>query len=112
MTRQKLEAVLAGLGPVAVAVSGGVDSLTLATLAHRLAPGTTLVVHAVSPAVPEEATARVRAEGAREGWTLRVIEAGERTLAIAVFAKRFSRTSDPAPPPERSPGPVHNTDSP
>ncbi|MGX9979679.1 adenine nucleotide alpha-hydrolase family protein [Methylobacterium fujisawaense] len=77
MTRQKLEAVLAGLGPVAVAVSGGVDSLTLATLAHRLAPGTTLVVHAVSPAVPEEATARVRAEGAREGWTLRVIEAGE-----------------------------------
>lgn len=77
MTRQKLEAVLAGLGPVAVAVSGGVDSLTLATLAHRLAPGTTLVVHAVSPAVPEEATARVRAEGAREGWALRVIEAGE-----------------------------------
>ena len=42
----------------------------------------------------------------------RVIEAGERTLAIAVFAKRFSRTSDPAPPPERSPGPIHNTESP
>lgn len=77
MTRQHLESVLAGLGPVAVAVSGGVDSLTLATLAHRLAPSATLVVHAVSPAVPEEATARVRAEGAREGWTLRVIEAGE-----------------------------------
>ncbi|MGE8127523.1 adenine nucleotide alpha hydrolase [Methylobacterium sp. NPDC080182] len=77
MTRQHLESVLAGLGPVAVAVSGGVDSLTLATLAHRLAPSATLVVHAVSPAVPEEATARVRAEGAREGWSLRVIEAGE-----------------------------------
>ena len=78
MTRQKnLEAVLAGLGPVAVAVSGGVDSLTLATLAHRLAPGAALMVHAVSPAVPGEATARVRAEGAREGWDLRVIEAGE-----------------------------------
>ncbi|MGT2481675.1 adenine nucleotide alpha hydrolase [Methylobacterium oryzae CBMB20] len=77
MTRQHLESVLAGLGPVAVAVSGGVDSLTLATLAHRRAPGATLVVHAVSPAVPEEATARVRAEGAREGWDLRVIEAGE-----------------------------------
>jgi uncharacterized protein len=77
VTRQHLESVLAGLGPVAVAVSGGVDSLTLATLAHRLAPGATLVVHAVSPAVPEEATARVRAEGAREGWALRVIEAGE-----------------------------------
>ncbi|MBE7248946.1 MAG: adenine nucleotide alpha hydrolase, partial [Actinomycetospora chiangmaiensis] len=77
MTRQHLETVLAELGPVAVAVSGGVDSLTLATLAHRLAPGAALMVHAVSPAVPEEATARVRAEGAREGWSLRVIEAGE-----------------------------------
>jgi pyridinium-3,5-biscarboxylic acid mononucleotide sulfurtransferase len=77
VTRQHLETVLAELGPVAVAVSGGVDSLTLATLAHRLAPGAALMVHAVSPAVPEEATARVRAEGAREGWSLRVIEAGE-----------------------------------
>jgi uncharacterized protein len=78
VTRQKnLETVLAGLGPVAVAVSGGVDSLTLATLAHRLAPGAALMVHAVSPAVPGEATARVRAEAAREGWDLRVIEAGE-----------------------------------
>ncbi|KZC03051.1 hypothetical protein AU375_00703 [Methylobacterium radiotolerans] len=35
------------------------------------------MVHAVSPAVPGEATARVRAEAAREGWDLRVIEAGE-----------------------------------
>jgi len=77
VTRQDLETVLSGLGPVAVAVSGGVDSLTLATLAHRLAPGAALMVHAVSPAVPDEATARVRAEGAREGWSLRVIEAGE-----------------------------------
>lgn len=78
MTRQNnLEAVLTGLGPVAVAVSGGVDSLTLATLAHRLAPGAALMVHAVSPAVPGEATDRVRAEAAREGWDLRVIEAGE-----------------------------------
>jgi uncharacterized protein len=77
VTRQHLETVLAGLRPVAVAVSGGVDSLTLATLAHRLAPGAALMVHAVSPAVPGEATARVRAEAAREGWDLRVIEAGE-----------------------------------
>ncbi|RVU18179.1 adenine nucleotide alpha hydrolase [Methylobacterium oryzihabitans] len=75
--RARLEAVLAGLGPVAVAVSGGVDSLTLAALAHRVSSGPPLMVHAVSPAVPDEATARVRAEGAREGWTLRVIEAGE-----------------------------------
>ncbi|GJD49540.1 hypothetical protein OPKNFCMD_2271 [Methylobacterium crusticola] len=75
--RTALEAVLAGAGPLAVAVSGGVDSLTLATLAHRRGGAPPLVVHAVSPAVPGEATARVRAEAAREGWRLRVIEAGE-----------------------------------
>ncbi len=67
--RAQLEAVLAELGPVAVAVSGGVDSLTLATLAHRLAPHAVLVVHAVSPAVPGEATARVRAEAAGRAGT-------------------------------------------
>ncbi|MCF4128479.1 adenine nucleotide alpha hydrolase [Methylobacterium sp. SyP6R] len=72
-----LETVLSGLGPIAVAVSGGVDSLTLATIAHRTSPEPPLMVHAVSPAVPGEATARVRAEAAREGWALRVIEAGE-----------------------------------
>lgn len=33
--------------------------------------------HAVSPAVPSEATARTRALAAREGWTLQVIQAGE-----------------------------------
>jgi uncharacterized protein len=35
------------------------------------------MVHAASPAVPAEATARVRSEAAREGWDLRVVEAGE-----------------------------------
>ena len=54
MTRQNLESVLAGLGPVAVAVSGGVDSLTLATLAHRLAPGATLVKLFGRPATEDE----------------------------------------------------------
>ncbi|GJD79318.1 adenine nucleotide alpha hydrolase [Methylobacterium gregans] len=73
-----LESLLAGMGPLAVAVSGGVDSLTLATLAHRrLGPDGMLAVHAASPAVPGEATARVRAEADRQGWRLRVIEAGE-----------------------------------
>lgn len=77
-----LETVLSGLGPIAVAVSGGVDSLTLATVAHRTMAEPPLqepplMVHAVSPAVPGEATERVRSEAAREGWRLRVIEAGE-----------------------------------
>ena len=62
--------------PVAVAVSGGIDSLTLATLAHRLRPDSEMF-HAVSAAVPGDATARVERLAAEQGWRLRVIEAGE-----------------------------------
>jgi uncharacterized protein len=36
-----------------------------------------IAVHATSPAVPGEATLRVRDQAAAEGWPLRVIEAGE-----------------------------------
>lgn len=78
MSAEALDAMLAGMGPLAVAVSGGVDSLTLATLAHRrLGAAAVLAVHAASPAVPGEATRRVRDEAVRQGWRLRVIEAGE-----------------------------------
>ena len=76
--RQRLNAVLQDIGPLAVAVSGGVDSLTLAETAHRLlGPDGALMVHAASPAVPAEATRRVRDEAARASWSLRVVEAGE-----------------------------------
>lgn len=76
-TLAKLEGVLRDIGPVAVAVSGGVDSLTLATLAHRTLRGEVEMFHAVSPAVPREATDRVRALAGREGWKLSVVDAGE-----------------------------------
>ena len=56
--RIRLEGVLDGLGPIAVAVSGGVDSMTLAVLAHRRRPEAVTMVHAVSPAVPPLATAK------------------------------------------------------
>jgi uncharacterized protein len=73
-----LERVLDGLGEAAVAVSGGVDSLTLAVLAgRRLGPERMLMVHATSPAVPSEATERVRRQAGAEGWRLEVIDAGE-----------------------------------
>ncbi|MGY1832396.1 ATPase [Geodermatophilus sp. SYSU D01180] len=61
----------------AVACSGGVDSLTLAALAHRSSPATTLVVHSITPAVPAAATARVLRTAAEEGWDLRTVRSRE-----------------------------------
>ena len=76
----RLAAVLSNIGgPLAVAVSGGVDSVTLATFAHRAAGSRVEIFHAVSPAVPEEATERVQRLTASRGWRLRIVEAGEFT---------------------------------
>ena len=80
-----LEAILLDLPNLAIAVSGGVDSMTLAHAAHRAASRTAhgagvpglLVVHALSPAVPAEATARVREHASRFGWRLTEVDAGE-----------------------------------
>ena len=73
----RLDAVLAGFDAAAVAVSGGIDSLTLATAAHRALGARVTMHHATSPAVPAEATARTRALAAAQGWTLDVFDAGE-----------------------------------
>jgi len=68
---------LRDLDDAAVAVSGGVDSMTLAVVAHRTRHAATTMFHAVSPAVPPEATDRVRRYARREGWDLQVFDAGE-----------------------------------
>jgi uncharacterized protein len=73
---RRLHEIINQLGDIAIAVSGGVDSLTLATFSHRMLDEP-LMVHAVSPAVPAAATARVRNHAAREGWDLVVLDAGE-----------------------------------
>ena len=72
-----LARVLDEIGPASVAVSGGVDSLTLGVALHRRFADTARMFHAVSPAVPPEATQRVRALAAAEGWNLTVMDAGE-----------------------------------
>lgn len=74
--RLLLEDILRSIGPAGIAVSGGIDSLTLATIAHDTL-GAIEMFHAVSPAVPPDATARTRALAAARGWTLSVIDAGE-----------------------------------
>ncbi len=72
-----IEPVLEDIGRVAVAVSGGVDSMTLAVVAHRVLGPSARMVHAVSAAVPADATARVVRYARREGWRLERLDAGE-----------------------------------
>ena len=72
-----LRSLLRDLAPVRIAVSGGVDSMTLAILAGRVLGERAVMLHAVSPAVPAEATQRVTDMADRERWTLRLIDAGE-----------------------------------
>jgi uncharacterized protein len=74
---QRLETIIDGMPSIAVAVSGGVDSLTLATLAGRRAGQRAEMFHAVSAAVPVAATERVRALAEQEAWTLHLIRPGE-----------------------------------
>ncbi len=74
---RRLAALLGELTPVKIAVSGGVDSMTLAILAGRTLADGAAMFHAVSPAVPPAATRRVEDTARREGWNLRLLDAGE-----------------------------------
>ena len=76
MSLARLEDYFRSQPPMAVAVSGGVDSMTLAVVASRVRPETR-IFHAISPAVPAAATARVRSYARSEKWRLTVVDAGE-----------------------------------
>ena len=73
----RLREVVGPMPCVAVAVSGGVDSLTLATVAHDLLGEAATMHHAISPAVPAEATRRTRDLATARRWVLDVFDAGE-----------------------------------
>ena len=101
--RGKLHETLALYPTRIVACSGGIDSLVLATLAHRAAPEQTVVAHTVTPAVPGPGTARVVAFGEREAGILNSLGPTSSTMSgiwptqlIAVITA--SRTSTPLLP--------------
>ena len=73
----RLSDYLAHFDNLAIAVSGGVDSMTLAWFAHRALGSGAAIYHAVSPAVPPEATARVRQYAQCYGWQLVIVDAHE-----------------------------------
>lgn len=74
---EELAKALSRHATLTIAVSGGVDSMTLAHLAHRVLGQRARMVHAMSPAVPPIATDRVRDHAARAGWYLDLVDAGE-----------------------------------
>lgn len=75
--RDRIVAALDRHARVAIAVSGGVDSMTLAHIAARDSRTAATMYHAASPAVPVSARERVEAHAARHGWQLVVVDAQE-----------------------------------
>lgn len=72
-----LEAALKDLGPVVIAVSGGLDSLTLAVAASRVLGPAVLAVHALGPAVPAADSRRVKEMAKYHGLALETVTPGE-----------------------------------
>lgn len=62
---------------LAIAVSGGVDSMMLAHVAHHLSRAKAVMYHAHGPAVPLLARERVEEHASRYGWNLVLIDARE-----------------------------------
>ena len=72
-----LESIFQNTGKFVIAVSGGVDSMLLAVIAGRLDHVQSTVFHAISPAVQQSATTRVKDYAEIEKWSLCIRNAGE-----------------------------------
>ena len=78
MMATKLQKILIRVKNPVIAVSGGVDSMTLSSFSHEiLGYDNVRMVHAISPAVPVAATLRTRIFAKKEGWNIEYIDAGE-----------------------------------
>lgn len=64
-------------GTLYIALSGGIDSITLMTVAARVRRQPVMALHAVSAAVPELATDRCRELSAKYDWQLKEVDARE-----------------------------------
>lgn len=105
-------------GPLAIAVSGGMGSLTLAAVVRRHARAPVTAFHAESAAVPADAAARIRRWAAAENVELVVIGAAEfddpRYVANPVDRCQFCKTNlyaaiTPTPPPSWCRVPIQTT---
>ena len=74
---ESLHRILRQMSTFVIAVSGGIDSMLLSVIAGRMHGIDVQMFHAVSPAVPELATARVRRYADTENWRLQISEVGE-----------------------------------
>ena len=73
-----LKVILNEIKDPIIAVSGGVDSTTLSSFARKtLGRKYVRMVHAISPAVPEAATSRIRFLSDKEDWNIEYVDAGE-----------------------------------
>ncbi|MCA0920846.1 adenine nucleotide alpha hydrolase [Pseudooceanicola nanhaiensis] len=72
-----LHAALQAPDRLTIALSGGIDSLTLSAAAALARDGQVSLVHAVSAAVPAAATARVKHFAEARALPLRLVDAGE-----------------------------------
>lgn len=72
-----LRTTLSQYDQLAIAISGGVDSTTLAAVTNQVLGERAMMIHAVSPAVPSDATERVKQCASRYGWRLKIVDARE-----------------------------------